>query len=193
MRKLRRAFCRVGCHGVIRDTFATAPLRTLRPSFPETRLSSKLEVWNSLTSLPPAPCPLQLPAFRLRQDFQATCLPVLLRPAIGVTVSLVGRDSRDYHQDSVTLWVAPRRPSRLPYAVNVIGCLRCVTHHLASTPCARFSAAIFQTNTTTYGLTFFRLTDPNSTVHTETWVSGFTGYHPGYFGFPMRVVSPNGD
>ena len=101
MLKLRRAFSRVGSHGVINDTFATAPLRTVRPSFQVIQLSSRFEVWDLLTSHPPVPCPRQLPAFRLRHDSQATRLPVLLRPAIGVTVSLAGRDSRDYYASSV--------------------------------------------------------------------------------------------
>ncbi len=45
-------------------------------------------------------------------------LPVLLCPANGLTVSLVGRDSHDYYQDSVTIGVATRRPSRVPYRRN---------------------------------------------------------------------------
>jgi len=48
-----------------------------------------------------------------------TYSPVPLRPVIGVTVSLVGRDPHDYNWHSVTLWVAPRRQSRIPYRRNI--------------------------------------------------------------------------
>ena len=86
------------------------------------RLSSQFEVKKHVTMSPPV--------FRLAVFISSisrtstTCpakthLPVLHRPVIGVTVSLVGRHSHDYYQDSVTLGVSTRRPSRLPYAVNV--------------------------------------------------------------------------
>ena len=48
--------------------------------------------------------------------------PVPLRPAIGVTVSLAGRDSGDYYGHSVTAGLASRPViprSSLPYVVSV--------------------------------------------------------------------------
>jgi hypothetical protein len=120
--------------------------------------------------------------------------PVLLRPVIGVTVSLVGRDSHDYHQDSVARGVSTRRPSRLPYAMNVIDRRRDTIHHLASTPCARLSAATVQTNRPHYGRTFFRLSDHTIALLTETWVSDFTGApFPVTLGFPRSRCFLDGD
>jgi hypothetical protein len=107
-------------------------------------------------------------------------LPVTLRPVSGVTVSLVGRDSHDDSWDSVTIGVATRRPpSRVPYAMNVIGRRRYVIHHLASTPCARLSAVTFRADRPKYRRT------------PETWVSVFPGERLRYFWVSHEVaVSP---
>jgi hypothetical protein len=100
--------------------------------------------------------------------------PATLRPVIGVTVALVGRDSHDYRGGSVTIGVVPRRPSRLPYAIHVLGCRRCIIHHLTSTHCARLSAATVQNHRPNVVLTF-RLFNLVTAVLTETWVSDFVG------------------
>jgi hypothetical protein len=57
-------------------------------------------------------------------------LPVVLRPVNGTTVSLVGRQSHDYYHDSVTLGLAPVRPSRVPSLRNVLVQLGLPTHAL---------------------------------------------------------------
>ena len=104
-----------------KSTFATPLPRTLRASFRDTKLSSKLEVRESVTTFPPA--------FRLSVFISSishtstklsakTRLPVLHRPVIGVTVSLDGRDSIDSYWDSVTIGLSSRRPSRSPYVKN---------------------------------------------------------------------------
>ncbi len=64
---------------------------------------------------------LSTAAFRVpRLTARRIHAPVLLRSVSGVTVPLDGRDSIDYHQDSVTIGVSARRPSRIPYAMNII-------------------------------------------------------------------------
>jgi hypothetical protein len=47
-------------------------------------------------------------------------LPAALRPVPGGTGSLVGRDSHDYYGGSVTLRLAPRRPSHVASSRNVL-------------------------------------------------------------------------
>ena len=44
---------------------------------------------------------------------------MLLRPVNGVTVSVAGRDPRDYYEHSVTIGLAPLRRSRIPLALDV--------------------------------------------------------------------------
>ena len=50
----------------------------------------------------------------------------------GLTVSLVGRHSHDYYQDSVTIWLSSLRRSHVPYNRNVTDWLRCFFHALTS-------------------------------------------------------------
>jgi hypothetical protein len=50
-------------------------------------------------------------------------------------LSLAGRDSRDYYENSVTLGLAPRRRSRVPSPRNVLERLRLPTHTLQWVHC----------------------------------------------------------
>jgi hypothetical protein len=93
-----------------------------------------------------------------------------------------GRHAIDDYQDSVTIGVSARRPSRIPYAMNVRDRRRDVIHHLASTPCARLSAATVPT------------IRPHNGRTTKTWVSDFTGVPcPVTEGFPRSRYVLDGD
>ncbi len=105
----------------------------------------------------------------------------------GVTVSQVRRNSHDDNGGSVTIGLASRRPSRIPYAMNVLGCRRCAIHNLSSTPCTRLPSATIQANGDHIALLI------------ETRVSDFIGVpspsfqisnQSNYLGFPVEVAFP---
>ena len=91
------------CHAAL---FQTPPLRTLHPSFPETKLSSWLDVWTIVAARPPVEILFSVKQWHFdspKPPAISTHQPVPLRPVNGVTVALDGRDPIDYYWDSVTI------------------------------------------------------------------------------------------
>jgi hypothetical protein len=121
---------------------------------------------------------LSLAAFRVREDSQHTPRPILLCPVNGVTVSLVGRDSHDYYQDSVTIDVSVRRPSRIPYTMNVSSDV--------GMPLITLPALLVPGSQQLP----FGLSGRARALLSETWVSDFTGRNSGYLGFPTGSAFP---
>ncbi len=74
----------------------------------------------SASRLPPRPPAASLVPFALRAAFPR---------------ALVGRDADDDDGTSVAIGLAPRRPSRLPSAIDVRACRRCPVRPLAWTHC----------------------------------------------------------
>ena len=66
----------------------------------------------------------------------------------------MGRNSHDYNEDSVTIWVAPRRPSRIPVMLNVLDRLRDSIHALTSPRWRMFLTMLIQCHVPTMTPTF---------------------------------------